>query len=237
MNGCASTDTVQVVVSDLQYTSQSTSVSCIGLHDGLIDLDFSGGLEPLNYNWSHTALNTDSLSGLDTGTYQLIVTDSIGCSDTVVTTITGPQLITINQIDTIRELCFGDCSGQMTVSATGAYFYSIDSINFQADSSFSGLCSGNYNVYLRDSAGCQNLAPFSIISPPEILLTPSNDTTVCIGGAANVNVQGTGGTGGLTYFTNSFPSSNSQLITPLLDSIFCISAVAVSYTHLTLPTR
>ena len=80
-------------------------------------------------------------------------------------------------------------------------------------------------MYLRDSAGCQNLAPFSIISPPEILLTPSNDTTVCIGGTANVNVQGTGGTGGLAYFTNSFPSSNSQLITPLLDSIFCISAV------------
>ena len=40
VNGCTSTDTVQVVVSDLQYTSQSTSVSCIGLHDGLIDLDF-----------------------------------------------------------------------------------------------------------------------------------------------------------------------------------------------------
>ena len=224
VNGCSSSDTVRVEVSDLQHTVQTTSLTCIGLSDGSIDFDFSGGLEPLNYNWSHTALNTDSLVGLDTGSYQLIVTDSIGCSDSILSTIIGPQLITINQIDTIRELCFGDCSGQMTVSATGAYFYSIDSLNFQTDSSFSGLCSGTYHVYLRDSAGCQNFAPFSIISPAEILLSPSSDTTICIGGTANVTVQGIGGTGSLTYFTNDLPSSNSQLITPLLDSILCISA-------------
>ena len=39
-----------------------------------------------------------------------------------------------------------------------------------------------------------------------------------------MNIQGSG-TGGLTYFTNNLPSSNSQLITPLLDSILCMSAV------------
>ena len=129
VNGCSTSDTVFVGVSDLQHTSTILDVSCVGILDGMIDFDFNGGMGTLNYDWSHTTLNIDSLNGLDTGTYQLVVNDSIGCSDTIFSTVSGPQLITIHQID-IRELCYGDCSGQMTVSSSGAYFYSIDSLNF-----------------------------------------------------------------------------------------------------------
>ena len=66
----------------------------------------------MNYNWSHTVLNTDSLVALDTGSYQLIVTDSIGCSDTIATTITA-QLMPLIKLTPLK-LCYGDCSGQMT---------------------------------------------------------------------------------------------------------------------------
>ena len=225
VNGCSTSDTVFVGVSDLQHTSTILDVSCVGILDGMIDFDFTGGMGTINYDWSHTTLNIDSLNGLDTGTYQLVVTDSIGCSDTIFSTVSGPQLITIHQIDTIRELCFSDCSGQMTVSSSGAYFYSIDSLNFQSDSSFSGLCGGNYIIYLRDSAGCQNTAPFTIASPSIINLTPTNDTTICINGSASIGVSGTGGTGGLQYYMNGIFSSNNQMVGLVSDSIFCYSAL------------
>ena len=46
-------------------------------------------------------------------------------------------------MDTISELCFNDSSGQATVYSTGAYFFSIDSVNYQSDSVFSNLSGGN----------------------------------------------------------------------------------------------
>ena len=125
---------VNVGVSDLQSNLTVQDVSCIGACDGFIDADISGGIGPITYNWSHNSnLNIDSAGMLCADTYNLTIIDSIGCSLFIDTAVIGNQAITINQLDTISELCYNDSTGQATVYSTGAYFFSIDSINYFTD--------------------------------------------------------------------------------------------------------
>lgn len=55
-----------------------------------------------------------------------------------------------------NETSDGACDGQLLISASGgtpAYTYSKDGITFQGSDTFTGLCSGCYNVVVKDSLG------------------------------------------------------------------------------------
>ena len=225
-NGCTASHMVNVGVSDLQSNLTVQDVSCIGACDGFIDADISGGIGPITYNWSHNSnLNIDSAGMLCADTYNLTIIDSIGCSLFIDTAVIGNQAITINQLDTISELCYNDSTGQATVYSTGAYFFSIDSINYQSDSVFSNLGSGNFTIYLMDSNSCKNSISFTLVSPPQIILQASSDTTICHGGSANIDVVASGGTGNLTYFWNDVSSSSQLTVSPTIDSTFYSSVI------------
>ncbi|MBI5220178.1 MAG: SprB repeat-containing protein [Bacteroidia bacterium] len=63
---------------------------------GAIYVSVSGGNQPYTYNWSDTS-NTQDITQLSAGNYQLTVTDSSGCIGTIAATISYTQL-TVPQI-------------------------------------------------------------------------------------------------------------------------------------------
>ena len=67
--------------------------------NGLIDVRTINGVEPLEYKWSPdgTGNKTDVLSGIPAGTYQVRVTDDLGCSYDTVLSITNhaTQVVTV----------------------------------------------------------------------------------------------------------------------------------------------
>lgn len=65
-----------------QITNSTTSTS----NDGSIDITVNGNKGPVTYNWSNSD-TTEDISGLAPGVYTLIVTDSIGCTDTISFTV------------------------------------------------------------------------------------------------------------------------------------------------------
>ncbi len=65
-----------------QITHSTTSTS----NDGSINVTVNGNKGPVTYNWS-TSDTTEDISGLAPGVYTLIVTDSLGCSDTISFTV------------------------------------------------------------------------------------------------------------------------------------------------------
>jgi len=72
------------------FTLDSNS-SCISSADGGLTCIPSGGKQPFSYVWS-TSETTQSITGLDTGSYTVTVTDFYGTTATATTTITGPNL-------------------------------------------------------------------------------------------------------------------------------------------------
>ena len=107
----------------------------------------------------------------------------------------------------INESCFEANDGMLTVMVSGgtpAYKYSLDGENFQNENTFDNLMPGNYTVTVKDESGfsIQTSSEF-IAAAPELFLSSSVDGNT-------ITVDGSGGTGSLSYNLNggSYQSSN-----------------------------
>ena len=155
--------------------------------------------------------------------------------------------------------CFNTSDGSVFATASGGtgsldYAWSTTDVS----QSVSGLPSGTYTVTVTDENDCTGVASIALTEPSEIDLSVvvtsdfNGDDVSCVeanDGEATAN--STGGTGLVTYnWSNSFSGPiNSNLgagkyyVTATdingcqtVDSILINDPLAVSYTHLTLPT-
>lgn len=155
-----------------------------------------------------TFSNSNVFTGLADGTYQTRVQYTVGAD----VCITDPQDITIITFATVTGTatlttpysCISD--GVITVSGvTGGnapYTYSLNGINFQIGTTFTGVTEGTYTVTIRDSSGCAFIAaPITIaaLNPPTDL-DFSSSALSCPALTSDVTITGTtGGTPILEY--------------------------------------
>ncbi len=140
------TDSVLIRVSNMQPTFSTTNVSCFGLGDGTASAQVSGGLEPYTFNWVDSDPNA-----LQPGSYEFILTDSIGCSFDTTYTIIQP-LPLVAAAFSLPETCFG--SGDATLSFTAAggtapYFSDYP------NGTNVGYGPGEYIWFVADANGCE----------------------------------------------------------------------------------
>lgn len=65
----------------INYTA--ANATCTGSNNGSISVTVSGGTSPYSYNWTKNSVafaTTQSISGLSPASYELIVTDAMGCT-------------------------------------------------------------------------------------------------------------------------------------------------------------
>ncbi len=90
-NSCVITDSVVInQVDSISVAYTMSPVSCIDQHDGKISINVSGGNGDYSYLWSNGATMPD-IEELYAGTYELTVTDFMGC--------TGYQSVTVTKIN------------------------------------------------------------------------------------------------------------------------------------------
>lgn len=138
-------------------SSVATPPDCAG-NGGEIELTVTGGEEPYDYAWDAPDIgDTANATGLADGMYTVTVTEAGGCSETVQITIDSPNLpIATAQI--VGGNCDGGTGGEISVigtNGTAPYQYSInDGMTYQADSIFTDLPQGTYNIAVQDAIGC-----------------------------------------------------------------------------------
>ena len=94
-NNCMVYDTVNVtpLVNPTVLFVDSISPIC-GLSNGALMVTGSGTIPPYTYSWDVSPITNDTLSGIPSGIYMAIVTDSVGCSDSLIITLgCSPTLI------------------------------------------------------------------------------------------------------------------------------------------------
>ncbi len=190
--------------------SAQVDVVCKGTASGSATVTALGGTSPYTYLWNTIPAQTASTAvNLVAGTYNVIVTDASGCSETASVTITEPAVgISVAISNSINVLCFGDNTGSATALAsdgTEPYAYLWNTVPPQATATASGLSAGGYIVLVTDNIGCQDTASVTIYEPATALTgTITNLVNEDCAGNANgsVTVEGAGGTPGYQYSLN-----------------------------------
>tara|TARA_Y100000385_G_scaffold286639_1_gene349044 strand:+ start:2758 stop:5517 length:2760 start_codon:yes stop_codon:yes gene_type:complete len=142
-----------------------TVVNFICGNDGYVTVSDIGGAStnPLNFVLSNTSVILDTnitngvsctFNGLTSGVYDIVLTDTNSCADTVTFTIMQDSLLSATLS---MQPDLGMASGSATAVATGGYpgyTYLWNDALSQTTSTASGLVSDWYTVVVTDSNGC-----------------------------------------------------------------------------------
>ena len=229
-------------VSSIEITSVNTIDNlCSGSVLGQIDVTVSGIASPFNYSLTGISdiLSSDtivSFSNLASGSYDLTVTDSDGCSNSFSSIIINESSQINISVDTISDSIL-ECSG----ANTGKIFLNIDGGNpfpgdyywlFVNDPDFSqqitsdsitGLSAGIYNLSIQDANGCVQSISHEIFEPDPINVVQVLSPTSCSGssdGEALIIISG-----GTTNYTLS-SNTSSISFTPLSTDTFMVSGLS-----------
>ena len=98
---------------EIQISCNTSSISCYGSSDGSISLNISSGISPFTYSWSNGA-TTASINNLSAGSYDVIVTDAIGCTATLNIIINEASNL-VYVLNTNDATCFGSSDGNASI--------------------------------------------------------------------------------------------------------------------------
>ncbi|MEM7036867.1 MAG: gliding motility-associated C-terminal domain-containing protein, partial [Bacteroidota bacterium] len=171
-NGCM--DTASVVVANIGVPSVAVNdvgmVNCYGAADGFAVATGSGGTPPYTFNWPGVGATTDSATGLGPGTYMVIITDDIGCTNSASVTITEPDSLLLTA-DFIDPTCFGFNDGSADVvvqGGTAPYDYVWSSDPPQTSASANNLPAGTYTVTVADANLCVDSISVTLSDPLQV---------------------------------------------------------------------
>ncbi|MCF8294492.1 MAG: T9SS type A sorting domain-containing protein [Bacteroidales bacterium] len=190
-----------------------TDANCYKTSDGAIDITVTGGNGGNTYKWIKGAnfigTNQD-ITGLRAANYQVIVTDSKGCSVIGQAVVGQPDFLTTSFANT-NVSCFNAGNGLINLSVIGGtapFTYAWGGGITTEDRS--NLAPGAYNVVVTDINGCTTANTITITQPAILAVT---DISQSIENCDEVTLQAdvTGGT--LPYY---FSWADNNAYAPLL---------------------
>lgn len=170
--------------------SAQNTADCGNLTQGVslnLTLD---GTPPFSVLWNNGMTN-DTISGLEAGTYSVLVKDSMGCVASYQTTFEALTPITINEVITQTQ-CFESNNGSVLINPTGGS-PPYSAIWNTGESSFTldGISVGSYFIIVTDNNGCSNVEFYEFTQPPPLYGTiVSTNVFPLFGGALDLSVFG-----------------------------------------------
>ncbi len=214
----------------IDLVTKTDILTCYGAAEGTITISASGGFLPYQYSVDGGTVYqaSNSFTNLVAGGYTIIVKDNLGAVTSDFAFINDRPQIFINNISkTDVTGCYGDANGTITITASGGtsvFEYSDDGGTnyFNNGGNFINLPSNSYNIYVRDSNGCEKAgSSISINQPLELEIANEGYTNIqgCYGANNGViDITAAGGTSTISYSinggTNYFPGHYFSALLP-----------------------
>ncbi|MDQ3049698.1 MAG: SprB repeat-containing protein [Bacteroidota bacterium] len=193
-NGCSVTESIfidqptELLITD----SDITDVSCYGGSNGAIDITVSGGTPDYIFSWSN-GMDTEDISGLTMGSYNVNIVDANGCSAYMEFEVDEPTLLEVSETN-IDITCFDANNGSIDLTVTGGTLnYSYDWSNGASTEDISGLAAGTYTVIVTDGNGCTATLSVEITQPLLLEVMEAHSDETCNesnNGSINLGVMG-----------------------------------------------
>jgi len=173
-----------------------------GQSDGSVDIVISGAAAPATFLWSNSSV-TQSITSIQGGSYNVTVTDAIGCTVTGNANVqNNTGTLALNGQILVNEIC-GNAAGSIDVTVSGGtapltYLWS----NASTAEDLSGLSSGTYTLTISDALGCDLIAgPYNINNSSGSLTQGTHTVTdeICGNGTGAIDITINGGTPTVTY--------------------------------------
>lgn len=178
-------------LSQIQAISNGDAIVCSPSSTADIGVSAQNGVGNYTYSWLNSTVDTSTYSNAIIGDYTCIVTDALGCTDTVNSSVILTDFdvsVTSNSL-----LCNGTNTGSVTLSATGGTTpYSYDWTNSTSTSSnISGLSGGTYECVVVDADGCIDTVSAIVTEPSELTVSVvTTDEVSGNDGAIDLSVSG-----------------------------------------------
>ena len=216
-------------------------ISCYAATDGSINLNISGGVEPMSVTWDDDPTAGDERNNLLPGTYSVLIIDSSGnnCSITQSFVILEPQELSLSSIIGIAIDCeIGSSSIDLQVTG-GTSPYTFQWNNGSVSEDLANIVPGNYSVSVVDDNGCEIVEDFSIDIREDIIIgldisfeidcendIPYQITTINIeGGVAPYDVIWSSGVVSEDNNETMISSQNGTVVVNVIDFLGCESQV------------
>lgn len=142
-------------IADFKIQFTSSSISCIGAHDGQITVQASGGIAPYLYSidGGFDFQESNTFTDLPPGTYVILVQDQDGLGNIgsigpiVIEDATAPPAVDVQVAGNTITILVND-------GGNPPYQYAIDGTNYVSENVFTDLPDGTYPVSVLDDHGC-----------------------------------------------------------------------------------
>ena len=172
--GCVKKDTVYITnFGGIVATPSLDDTICTG-SSAIVSVSHNGGVNS-SYNWNNGLGNAQShvVSPMSTTTYEVIVTDSYGCKDTVESTITVETIPNVSLSENQVQACIGD---EIQIQAFGALTYQWSNGDNTDVMTYTAI--GNETITVVGSNGqCTDSKQIVIIIKPSPTANVSANTT------------------------------------------------------------
>ena len=183
----------------------NVNVTCATALDGSVDATTSGGVQPYSWQWTGPNgynANSEDITGLGAGAYQVVVTDANGCSTLGQFDLLAPAALFATATANVypsgaNTSCNGVNDGAIDASIGGGvptYTLTWTGPNGYAstDEDLNNLMPGTYILNVTDLNGCTANAQATIQSPSELNVAlsvsqyNSGDAVSCNGGSNGI---------------------------------------------------
>jgi hypothetical protein len=156
-SGCTAQLIVDIIEPALiDATLDTDNISCVGQLDGAIDMSVTGGTGAYTFDWDNDGTgdtdDTEDLTGLSFGTFEVVIEDANGCSGIFNATIVDATPVNISVTQTGFSLMAN------ATSATYQWIICPSNTNVAGatNATFDATVDGDYAVIVTDGNGCED---------------------------------------------------------------------------------